>query len=172
MRSSKKIKAITFSGICIALIVVMLFMASIVDILDYTISAICGIVVTFILIEFGMSYAVLSYAGASILGLILVPNKINAILFVAFCGWYPFVKRYLERLPEIFCLITKFAVFNISLAAIYFVSKAFFPFEGSTKLLVAMYLLCNVTFFLYDTLITKLIWLYVHKYRKLFKILK
>lgn len=157
----------------IALIVILLFLGSVIDILDYTVSAICGIIITFILIEFGTKFAVLSYFGASILGLILVPNKINAILFVAFCGWYPFIKRYLERLPSLFCLISKFAVFNATLIPIFLITAAFFPIENiRITEFVLLYAVCNVTFYLYDTLITKLIWLYVHKYRKLFKIFK
>lgn len=172
MRNNKKIKSITFSGLTIALIVVLMFMASIVDVLDYTISAICGILVTFILVEFGTAPALSVYAGASILSLLLVPNKINAILFLAFCGWYPFVKRYLERLRGFVQLVSKLLVFNASLAVIYFITKAVLLIEGVTVWwLVALVLLANFTFLLYDVLITRLIWLYVNKYRKNFKFL-
>lgn len=173
MRTSKNTKAIAFSGVFIALIVVLLFIASIIDVLDYTVSAMCGIIITLILVEFGTSFAVLSYFASSLLGLLMVPNKINVILFVAFCGWYPFVKRYLEKLPNILCIISKFVVFNISLGAIFFVSTAFLTANNvSAKDFILLYLVSNFTFFLYDTLITKLIWLYVHKYRKLFKFFK
>ena len=59
----RKIKAITFSGLTIALIVVLLFLSSIIEVLDYTACAICGIAVTFILVEFGTGYAVFATTG-------------------------------------------------------------------------------------------------------------
>ena len=172
MSARKKTKAITFSGLTIALIVVMLFMASIVDVLDYTISAICGIAVTFILIEFGTAPALSVYFGASILSLILVPSKINAILFIAFCGWYPFVKRVFERIREPIGTLLKFVIFNISLTVIIAISKAVFLFENTSAIWYALlYAVSNFTFLLYDVLITKLIHIYVYKYRKKFKFL-
>lgn len=172
MNARKKTKAITFSGLTIALIVVLMFMASIIDVLDYTISAICGILVTFILIEFGTASALSVYLGASILSLIIVPSKINAILFIAFCGWYPFIKRALEKVREPVGTILKFAVFNISITVIIAISKAVFLFENTSAVwYVLLYALCNFTFLLYDLLITKLIFIYVHKYRKKFKFL-
>ncbi len=172
MKSARKTKSITFSGIAMALIVVMLFMAGIVDILDYTISAICGLVITFILVEFGTSPAICAYLGSSILSLLLVPSKINAILFVAFCGWYPFIKRYLERIREPFGTILKFAVFNISLTVIIFITVKVLLIEAMSPLwYITLYLVSNLTFILYDVLITKIIWIYVHKYRPKLKFL-
>jgi hypothetical protein len=172
MKNNKKIKAITFSGLSIALIVVLMFMASIFDILDYSIAAICGIVITFVLIEFGTSSAIGVYVGASILGLILIPNKINALLFVTFCGWYPLVKRYLEKVSRPIELVLKFAIFNATLTAIIVGAKYLFLFKMDIKWCIAMYLISNFTFLMYDILITKLIFLYVHKYRKRFTFLK
>jgi len=172
MRNNKKIKAITFSGLSIALIVVLMFMASIFDVLDYSIAAICGVIITFVLIEFGTSSAIGVHAGASILSLILIPNKINALLFVAFCGWYPLVKRYLERVGRTLEMVLKFTVFNVTLTAIFFGAKYLFLFNMDIEWYIAMYFIANFTFLMYDILITKLIFLYVHKYRKRFTFLK
>lgn len=169
MNYRKRIKAVTFSGLAIALIVVFLFIASIIDILDYTVSALCGLIVTFILVEFSAGYAISVYAGASILAILMVPNKINVILFIAFCGWYPFIKRYLEKAREPFGTLLKFAVFNASVIAIYFFMRKILLIEYTLTVVdIVLYLVCNVAFFIYDVLITKLIWLYVHKYRNKF----
>ncbi len=170
---NKKTKAVTFSGLAIALIVILMLLASFIDVLDYTASAICGIIVTFIIVEFSTRYALSVYFGASILSLLLLPTKITAILFVAFCGWYPFVKRYLERIKEPFSSLLKLLIFNAALTVIILISRSVFLFEvSSSKWYVLLYLLCNFTFIIYDVLITKLIWLYVHKYKKQFKIFK
>ena len=173
MHHRRKTKAVTFSGLAIALTVVLLFIASIIDILDYTVAAMCGLIVTFILVEFSTGYAVAVYAGASILAILLVPNKINVILFVAFCGWYPFIKRYLERIREPFGTLLKFAIFNVAVVSIYFFIRKILLIEYKlTAIDIGLYLLCNVTFYLYDVLITKLIWIYVHKYRSKLSFLK
>ena len=167
MKSNRKTKAITFSGLATAMTLVLFFLASIIDVLDYTVSAICGLVVTFILVEFGTKSALCVYFASSILSLIILPSKTTVLLFVAFCGWYPFIKRYLERLREPFCIIIKFLVFNLSLALIIYLTKKFFVIEHIPT--VGYIILCvvsNITFVLYDVLITKTIWLYVHKYRK------
>ena len=172
MNGRRKIKAITFSGLTIALIVVLLFLSSIIEVLDYTACAICGIAVTFILVEFGTGYAVSVYFGASILGLVMIPSKVSAVLFVAFCGWYPFIKRYLERIKPPFDIIAKLCTFNLSLSVLIAVARFVLLAEGLAGLtLIFLYVAGNVTFLLYDVLITKLIWLYVHKYRKLMKFL-
>ncbi len=166
-----KTKAISFSGIATALIVVLLFIAGIIDVLDYTASAISGIIVTFILIEFGTSFAVSVYLSSSLLALLIIPNKLSALLFVAFCGWYSFVKRYIEKLSRPLEFIIKFSLFNVILFVVILVTKFVFMFENISKLtLVVVFITANVAFILYDFLITRLIWLYINIYRKKFKI--
>ncbi len=166
MRRNKKTKAVTFSGLAIALIVVLLFIAGMVDILDYTVSAICGIVVTFILIEFGSKFAVSVFAGASLLALLVIPTKVSALLFVIFCGWYPFAKRQIEKVREPLGTVLKFITFNSALIIMFFISRLLIISEPISLIwYIPMWLVCNITFVLYDILITKLIWIYVHKYR-------
>lgn len=162
-----KTKAIAFCGIAVAVIILLLFMAGIIDVLDYTACAICGLVVTFILIEFGTSSALGVYLASSFLSLLILPSKIATILFIAFCGWYSFVKRYLERLRMPFDIILKLLLFNVVLCVIFAVTKFALMIENeSSPILIGLFILCNFTFIIYDKLITKLIWLYVNVYRK------
>lgn len=163
----KRTKAISFSGIVTALIVVLLFLAGIIDVLDYTASAIAGILVTFILIEFGTSFALSVYFSSSILSLLIIPNKLSALLFVAFCGWYSFVKRYIERFPKVIEMVAKFLIFNSILTVIVFITKFILMFDSiSIFTYLVVFLTANVAFILYDILITRLIWLYINIYRK------
>ncbi len=169
----RKTTATAFSGIAIALIVILLFIASIVDVLDYTASAICGLIVTFILVEFGASFAIAVYASSTILCIIMIPSKIAAVLYITFCGWYSFIKPRLERIREPWGTILKFLIFNGVLALIVFLTLKIFMIEKiSTFVIVLLVLVSNFTFLLYDILITKLIWLYVHVYRKKLKFIK
>lgn len=169
----KKNTAIAFSGISVALIVILLYIAALIDVLDYTASAICGLIVTFILVEFGISFAVTVYVSSTVLSLLLIPSKFSAILFIAFCGWYSFVKRFIEKLKEPLVTALKLLVFNTVLAIIIFLTLKIFLIEGiSTLMLTGVVLVSNLTFFLYDILITRLIWLYAHVYRKKLKFIK
>ena len=168
-----KTKAIAFSGIATSVILILLFLAGIIEVLDYTACAICGLIVTFILVEFGTSSAIGVYISSSILSLIIIPSKIATVLFIAFCGWYSFIKRYLERIRKPFDFILKMLIFNTALFIIYTLSKFVFIIENeSTLVLLALLVVSNFTFIIYDTLITKLIWLYVNVYRKKLKFLK
>lgn len=177
MRNNRKIKAITFSGISIALIVIFLFMASIIEVLDYSICLLCGLAVALILAEFGTSSALSVFVGSSILSLMMVPSKISVVLFVAFCGWYPLAKKYLEKFREPFGTISKYVIFNITLTIMILLFKelmiADFPQSLPYCVIVAiLYVAANVIFGLFDTLITRLTWLYLHKYRKQFNFFK
>ena len=164
---NKKTKAISFSGIVTALIIVLLFLAGIIDVLDYTASALAGILVTFILIEFGTSFALSVYFSSAILSLLIIPNKLSALLFVAFCGWYSFVKRYFEKLPKIIEIVVKFLTFNSILTIIILITKFILLFDNiSIFTYVVVFVSANVAFILYDILITRLIWLYINAYRK------
>lgn len=168
-----KTKAISFSGIATALIVILLFLAGIIDVLDYTASAIAGIIVTFILVEFGTSSAVSVYLSSSVLALLIIPNKVSALLFIAFCGWYSFIKRYIEKLSRPFEIIAKLLIFNGILSIIIIITMFVFMFDGISLItLVVVFVTANVAFVLYDFLLTRLIWLYVNIYRKKFNILK
>ncbi len=169
----RKTTATAFSGIAIALIVILLFIAGIIDVFDYTASAICGLIVTFILVEFGTSFAVAVYTSSTVLCLIMIPSKIAAVLYIAFCGWYSFIKPHIEKIKEPFGTIFKFLVFNAVLSIIVLLTLKLFMIEKiSTFTVIILVIISNFTFFLYDVLITKLIWLYVHIYRKKLKFLK
>ena len=168
-----KTKAIAFSGIATSVIVILLFLAGIIEVLDYTACAICGLVVTFILVEFGRSAALGVYFASSILSLLIVPSKIATVLFIAFCGWYSFVKSRLEKLRTPLDLIIKLLLFNIVLIIIYLITKFVLILENDTSIiLIALFVVCNFTFLIYDKLITKLIWLYVNVYKKKLNFLK
>jgi hypothetical protein len=150
----------------------LFFIAGIIEVLDYSACAIAGIIVTFILIEFGTASAVGVYAVSSLISLLLVPSKLAPLLFIAFCGWYSFLKRYLERISGWSCILLKLLVFNVALTAVWLVTKAMLLIEIEVYLAIPIILIANAVFFIYDNLLTRLIWLYVHKIRKKLTFLK
>ncbi len=171
MRAQRKNRAIAFTGILTALCVVFLYLGSIIDVLDYTVSALCGILVTFAIVEYGNRAGIAVWLGSSFLALLFLPSKFSSLLFIAFCGWYSLVKKVFERKPPFICILLKFITFNLALFVIAFITLKLFAVESVTlPVIIGVGLLSNATFFIYDTLITRLIYLYVIKWRQKFKI--
>ena len=169
----KKTRAVAFAGIISALCVVLLYLGSIVDVLDYSVSALCGILVTLISVEFGNRTGVSVWIVSSILALLILPQKFSALLFVLFCGWYIFVKKLYEKLPNIVSWILKLATFNVVLAAILFITLKVLLIENLGFIsIVGIVALSNLVFIIYDILLTKLTFLYIVSWRKKLTFLK
>jgi len=173
MARRKKTHALAFSGIASALCVVFLYLGSIIEVLDYSVSAFCGIVVTLIMVEFGKSSALGVYVTSSVLALLLLPLKSSALLFVAFTGWYSFLKKILERLTPLISWILKLLIFNAVLTGIYFITLKLILVESvGVGVAVGVFLLSNVVFVVYDLLLTRLTFVYLASWRQRFTFLK
>lgn len=170
---SKKTRAIAFSGIISALCVVFLYLGSIVEVLDYSVSALCGILVTLVTVEFGNRTGISVWLVSSVLALIILPVKFSALLFIAFCGWYTFVKKVLEKFPKLISWILKLLCFNAVLTVIFFITVKFLLIEGVGIITgAATVILSNFVFIIYDILLTKLTFLYIVSWRKRLTFLK
>ncbi len=175
MRKNLKI---AFSGIMCALTVVLLALASVIWLLDYTSPLICGLLLIVPIESFGRKSAFCVYAAACILSLFLLPSKGAAVLYAMFCGYYPIIRKDIEKLKSRFLrIIIKFAVFNLGAVGSELVMVYVFkvPFEnflgvwGIVILLLAGY----VILFTFDRLIHVFTIIYVKKYKKRFeKLLK
>lgn len=109
----------------------------------------------------GRAAGLLCWAAASVLGLLLLPDKGVALLYLCFLGLYPAVKSRLEtgksRAAE---WLGKLIFFNLALSLCWFVFRALFlpvlpQWLGEKTWLV--YLLGNVVFLVYDIALTRLI---------------
>lgn len=98
-------------GICLALAVIFMFGATIVPGVELTLFAISSLFTAVMILETGsgdsggrpnphagVGGALLVYLGASLLGLILIPNKLALIPYVAMFGYYPILKFYIEKI--------------------------------------------------------------------------
>lgn len=169
----KKTRAIAFAGIISALCVVLLYLGSIIDVLDYSVSALCGILITLISVEFGNRIGVSVWIVSSVLSLLILPQKFSALLFVLFCGWYTFAKKLYERLPRFLSWILKFVTFNVVLSAIFFITLKVLMIKGVGFItVVGVIVLSNLVFVIYDILLTRLTFLYIVSWRKRLTFLK
>ena len=151
-----------------AMSVVVLYLGSVFEVMDLTISCAASITVLFCAVELGNKYAFAVYAGTSVLSLILVPNKWIAVYFIIFFGIMPITKKIFEKTGKIFSWVLKIAAFNAEIFTFYFIAKAldfFAESESGLPYLLAMLVLANAAFILADILYTLLFGIYDKKYR-------
>ena len=86
---------IALGGIFLALTMVCLFAASIVPGIELTLFACSSFFTAFMILESGVGGAVLLFAAASLLGLIILPNKLAMIPFIFLFGYYGILKFFI-----------------------------------------------------------------------------
>ncbi|MBR5323105.1 MAG: hypothetical protein IKU48_06135 [Clostridia bacterium] len=167
-RQNKKspAKNIAFSAILCALGVIIMFLGAVIETIDITMAALASFLVIVCIIEVGGYMPFLVFATTSTLSMLLLPNKTVAVIYAMYFGFYPILKKYLERLPIIISWIAKFVVFNMAITIYYiFLKDVLFPDINSIKLYLV--LLLNVIFFTLDLAQTLFITAYVRKFRNL-----
>lgn len=161
-------RELVLSAILCAFSVLLIFLGSVIEVMDLTAAMLASILTAVVLIEAGKSWPWLTYAVVSVLSFLLIPNKLPAIIFVL-TGYYPIIKQRLERLNALFSWILKLLVFNVLMTAFIFICSSFFP--GVDLLLIPSisrganiavgYALGNAVFVLYDFALSKLITYYI-----------
>jgi hypothetical protein len=165
-----KTRVLALCSIFSALGVIILYLGSLIEIIDLSMAVIASLLVIIAVIEIGGIYPWLIYAVTSVLSVLLLPNKFVAVVYFAFAGFYPILKSKIERVRGIVCALVKLGVFNLCLLAMYGISRLFvIPLETEYGLAVTAVIL-NLIFVLYDFALTRLISAYVYVWRKKLKI--
>ncbi|MEF9866081.1 MAG: hypothetical protein RR848_07010 [Oscillospiraceae bacterium] len=177
MRSESK--KIALCGITGGLAATLMLMGGILPFATFCAPAIAGILIVPVAIEYGKKIGMVLYLAIGILSIVLVPDKEMALIFIFLLGYYPLLKAILEHMhKKLLCILAKFAVFNVSVLSMYGLILLIFPmgyitedFSGGGFWFAAVLLLMgNITFFIYDLAITRVIAVYCISIRpKLFK---
>lgn len=167
---------VALGGIVSALSLVTMIMSSLFPGLEYAIPAFAGILLIIIVIEIGLGWAFLTYAGLALLTFFIVPNKEAGLLFITFMGYYPILKSVLETKIKLRPLqwASKLAVFN---AAVILYYKLVMLLVSSPELsesieefgryaLPILLAAANIVFVIYDIAVTSLITSYVKWFRR------
>lgn len=169
--SVMRTRKLAVSAMLSALGVVILYLGSVINVLDLTMVAIASLFVFFAVIELGTPFQYLIYAVTALLSMFLLPDKFAALTYLLFGGIYPVFKAMFERLHYMISWILKFSFFNTVLSVIVAVSVYIMHIEDSeVGFTVGLYVLGNVTFLLYDIATTQLITLYLVKLRQRFRV--
>ncbi|MBE6600221.1 MAG: hypothetical protein E7640_03355 [Ruminococcaceae bacterium] len=169
MREGKtNTRKLALSAILCAFSVLLIFLGSVIDVMDLTAAMLASILIAVVLIEAGGNWPWLTYAAVSVLSFLLIPNKLPAVIFIL-TGYYPIIKQRLERLNPFVSYLLKLLVFNVLMTVFLFICSSFFP--GVDLLLIPSlsrganiaiaYALGNAVFVLYDFALSKLITYYI-----------
>ena len=153
-----------------ALGVVLLYIGSIVEVLDLSAAVLASLACIIAVIEYGKGAPWAVYGVTSVLALILLPVKTPAAFYAIFFGFYPILKEKIERRPRLVRWVIKEAIFNVCLVvmgfALYFLSTTGDNLLLENPLLIAAtVVMAELAFVLYDIALTRVITFYIIKLR-------
>lgn len=167
---SKQTRRIAVCGILCALGVICMSVGSLVEVMDLTMIMIASFCTVFAVIEMGKRWAWLIWAVTALLSLLLLPNKLAAVLYLM-GGMYPIVKSTLERWRPLFAWTGKLVAFNGAQAIFLLLAQKLFGLTGPDYAFTwGAILFNNVLFLLYDFTLTVFITFYLVKLRRRLKI--
>ena len=173
MPIQNRTKRLTVCAMLCALGVVILWMASILSVIDLSMAVLASLLCVVAVIEYGGVWPWMIYAGTSVLSLVLVANKSAAAFYALFFGFYPILKEMLEKHNRVFAWVCKEILFHLALAGCFVVWKIFFPQELMISLPIPLWvvfiLMLELVFVLYDVALTRLISFYVYRLRHRFR---
>ena len=86
----------TAMGGMITALSVIILMPTALDLFVYALPAMAGMLTMFAVIELGKKWSFGVFTAVSLISVLLVPNKEAAVMYLAFFGYYPIAKAFLE----------------------------------------------------------------------------
>lgn len=171
--------AIALCGLLAALAIVIMLMAGFIPAATFY----CPVLVLFLMIpvmsECGNKWASVWYAAVCILSLLLTFSNPEAALIYIFLGYYPLVRKYINRLPLLpLKLAVKLLLFNAAIAAAYSVLLFVLKLpdlisdlhQAEKWMLLSGICLANICFFLTDYVLGRFEVYYAVRLRKKLKL--
>ncbi len=161
-----EIKKISLSSLLSALITVLIMLGYFIEMLDFTVAAVCSLIIYVSDIEIRGKYPFLVYITSCLLTLIFIPLSSASLYFIAFFGYYPIIKKRIgikkKKLRKLICA----ALFNISMLITMLVFKAVFALQNEPAIMYVLLLITlNIFFFCFDYLLDVFIFIYIKKIR-------
>lgn len=170
-------KRLTISAALVALTVVLLWLGSLVEVLDLVTVFIASLFIAFSVAEFGVAWSLLPWIAAGVLSCLLMPGAFISWEYALLVGLLPIFKALWERVRiRPLALLGKLFSFNLLFAGILVIFHFFFGGLFSDLTLfgrtipalavpVLLAVLGNLAFLLYDYLLTRAIFLYYTRWR-------
>lgn len=153
-------RQLAMGGVFAALAVILMLLGGLVPFATYVCPMLASVLLIPLLEELPRGLCWGWYAVVSLLSALFCPDREAAFIFV-FLGWYPIAKPALDRLPRLARLLLKLLIFNAAIAAAYglllFVLQLEVLLEEAremgTLMLIALLVLGNFSFLLFDRLL-------------------
>ena len=172
--SRKQIKYLTISAMLSALGVIILALGSFIEVIDLTVAVVASILCVWAVIEMGGMYPWMIWIVTSVVGFLLLPLKTPALFYAIAFGFYPMIKELAEKYPRVLAWVIKIITFHACLGLMFLGLWLFFPamLEGVLQIwmLILLYVAALAVFIVYDIALSRLITLYVFKFRSRFKL--
>ena len=112
-RGKKSAYLVALVGLLTALSVVTLYLSAVAPAARLGLTAVAGLFPAGAVVSSGLGAGFFCYGATGMLGLLLVPDKGNVVLYLLFLGLWPMLKSLFERLPSrILEWVCKLAAFN------------------------------------------------------------
>jgi len=167
-----KTRALALTALSVAGAVVVLYMGTFLPTMRLSMAAVAALFVAVCVMEGGLRYGIFCFAATAILGLLIVPDRSLALLYLTFFGAYPLVKSIAERQKSnVIAWVVKLAVFLVVLTLYMTLLRALI-LDGILDegwALPVVYGGGLIVFIVYDIGMSKLIGFYlarIHKHRE------
>lgn len=153
------------SGVIVALSVIILFLTNLFPFVSLSLTSTAGALLVVLILRLNFQYALRAFLATGILAGILLPNKEVVLLYLVFFGAYPLIKAKAEQLPHRFLILACKVIYcNLSMVLLYLATMFLFSMTFLADLFLdfsygigILWVLLNLTFFLYDRVLTLLV---------------
>jgi hypothetical protein len=161
-RNKYSAQTIALTGMLAAVALVLLLAASVTPSGWIGVTAVAGLAVAVAVATAGMGSGLLCYVTASLLGLLFLPAKRVALVFLALFGLYPLLKQWLERcriraveylLKLVFCNAVLLCLYFFAYQLLF--AQALTDWAAPVSFLPVLLIGGSVVFLLYDYAFTK-----------------
>ena len=170
-KRSSAARRTALGGIVSALVLVVMYLGSVIDVLDLSAAAFASILLIAVIAEHGRRDAICVFAVTALLSLLLLPNRAPALLYTLFLGYYPMLKITLDRLGRLRGTVLKLLVLNAALTLSFLAAHYLFSAGADERALLWLYYpLANLSFLLYDVALDRIVRLWMVKLRYVFRL--
>jgi hypothetical protein len=160
-------KKITYSGILLGLNIVLLLISNLISINTMFFMGLASLIISVIVMEYGVNTGVVFYIASIILSFIVMPNKSQWLLYTLTFGIYGLVKYFIEKGRPIYIeVILKLIFANLVAVILYLILKniVIIPIN------IIMIIVYQVAFLVYDYVYSLFIEYYNEKIKRIINI--
>ncbi len=167
-----------FCGVITALGLALMMMTGLISFGTFAFPCFAGMIITAVVIEYGIKWALAVFAAISVLASFLAGDKEAVIYFVMLFGYYPVVKSLFERKikNKAIQLVLKLLLFNAAAVSAFFIANFLLAIPAEEFTIFGVYvpwvllIIGNFFFVVYDFAVTVMVGRYVYNIRnKIFK---